>query len=144
MEEIINMLDTSSIKNKKNNKNYKSKKKSEFTIIPKEQMEFFGKMIMLKQISYKKLLEKIKEDFNEINTKRPETLRYFMITNHYVLNQKSLDNINFNIEKSKMIQKKRKNIIESLMEQILIDDDFLNALFSNEIVVNKIKDLLKD
>lgn len=138
------MLDTSSIKNKKNNKNYKSKKKSEFTIIPKEQMEFFGKMIMLKQISYKKLLEKIKEDFNEINTKRPETLRYFMITNHYVLNQKSLDNINFNIEKSKMIQKKRKNIIESLMEQILIDDDFLNALFSNEIVVNKIKDLLKD
>ena len=52
--------------------------------------------------------------------------------------------INFNIEKSKMIQKKRKNIIESLLERILEDEDFLNKLFSNKIVKEKIIDILKD
>jgi len=133
------MLDTNKITKRK-----RTKKKSEFIIVPKKDMQFFGKMLMLKQISYSKLLDKIKEEYPNIKTNRFETLRYFMITNHYVLNEKSLENININVEKSKLIQKKRDRIIESLMERLLTDDVFLKTFFDNEIVQQKIKEICKE
>lgn len=133
------MLNNNIVNSKK-----KARKKSEFVIVPKEDMEFFGKMIMLKQISYSKLLDKIKEIHPEIKTKRPETLRYYMITNHFVLNEKSLDNINFNVEKTKLVQKKRDKIIESLMEKLLTEEDFLKRLFEIPFVKDKIKEIIKE
>lgn len=122
----------------------KTRKKSEFTVVDKEEMEFYGKMIMLKQISYNKLLERIKEDYPDIKTKRPETLRYFMITNHFVLNEKSLDNINLNVEKTKLVQKKREKILESLMEKMLKEEEFLDKLFEIPFVKRKIQDICKE
>jgi len=115
-------------------------------------MEKYGNMIMMKKISYSQLYKHLSEEFSELLGMTTESLRRFMILKKFVLNETSFIKINKQIQKQNMSRYKReitianikKDILENgeLQKILLSDTDFINKLFSKNVVKKKILELI--
>lgn len=145
---MMDFIDDKKVVSKKKPKlkeTQKRNKKSIFHIVPDKDMEVYGKMITLKQVSYDGLLKKLQKQYKELEKiKTSSSLRYYMITKKFVLNEKAYESINRNVEKTALAQNKQKRVINALKKNIFENEEFIIELFNNPLVKKQIIKIMKE
>jgi len=130
------------LENLKNRVNRKRKiKTSVFSTLDKEILQNLSDYISSRQMSYRVALDKLKKlypDNESLQTKRHESLRYFLIKHGFVNNEKALKTINKSISNSEYAKNKRKRIIEDVINELI--ENHLDRIIEHPLFIEKIKE----
>jgi hypothetical protein len=132
----------------KYNRRYKRKiNPSVYSKVDKEDLEELADLISMKKLSYKQAFKKLCEmekyiDFEDLQTKKHQSLRSYLILHKFVYNPKVLANMQKSISNSGYAKNKRDRIISDVINQI-IEEDF-NLLLENKKFQSKMIESLFD
>jgi hypothetical protein len=130
------------LENLKNRVNRQRKiKTSVFSSLDKEILQNLSDYISSRQMSYRVALDKLKKlypDNQSLQTKRHESLRYFLIKHGFINNEKALKTIHKSISNSEYAKNKRKRIIEDVINELI--ENHLDKIIEHPIFIEKIKE----
>jgi len=115
----------------------KKRKKSVFSDIPKETLNYVADLIHNNKASYKRALDMIKKSHPEIKTiqsKQHSAFRKFLITNGYVTDK--------NLIKAEYKQQSKQE--HNKIKREVISEEVINTLLNNEEKLNNLIDILFD